>query len=207
MTKVYTHEESLELLPWYVNGTLADAEHKGVERHLRSCLPCRVALQEQHHLAALLKRQPTVPLSAEGGFERLLAQIDAARQSPHPTSGPRVRQLARLTTFTALAASLAFAAWLVTVGTDSSREGSFVTATQSGNGPVEIDVVFAAQVSEDDKRALIREIGGVTSEPTETGRYRVRLDAADSGRADELIERLRTDPRVRLAARAYSSEP
>ena len=206
MNELYYHEEALELLPWYVNGTLSDAEHVGVERHVRSCLPCRVALQEQYQLAELLKQQPTVPLSAEGGFEQLLAQIDAQRRPPpRRISEPSARRLVRLATVTALAASLAVAAWLLTLSRDSSRDAPYVTATQSNDGAVEIDVVFAAQVAEADKRALIREIGEVVGEPSATGRYRVRLSAADAGRTEELVERLRSDARVRFAARAYSS--
>jgi hypothetical protein len=206
VSRLYAHAEALELLPWYVNGTLSEAEHAGVERHIRGCLPCRVALQEQCHLAALLKQQPTVPLSAEGGFERLLAEIDARRRPQRDGLGWRAPRLGRLVPFTALAASLALAAWLVTLGTDSSRDATFVTATQPGNGAVEIDVVFAAGVSEADKSALIREIGGVAGQPSSVGRYRVHLTDASTDRAAEIIARLRADARVRFAAPAYTSE-
>lgn len=204
MSKLYTHEEALELLPWYVNGTLSDAEHADVERHVRTCLPCRVALQEQHHLSALLKQQPTVPLSADGGFERLLAKIDKTQPPPRSMSWARAPRLARFATITALAASFALAAWLVTLETDSSLEPTFVTATQSSSDSVEIDIVFAAQVTEAEKQELIREIGSVVAEPSDVGRYRVRLTDEDADRADEIVERLRGDARVRFAARAYS---
>jgi anti-sigma factor RsiW len=204
VSKLYTHEEALELLPWYVNGTLSDAEHADVERHVRTCLPCRVALQEQHHLSALLKQQPTVPLSADGGFERLLAKIDKTQPPPRSMSWARAPRLARFATITALAASFALAAWLVTLETDSSLEPTFVTATQSSSDSVEIDIVFAAQVTEAEKQELIREIGSVVAEPSDVGRYRVRLTDEDADRADEIVERLRGDARVRFAARAYS---
>jgi anti-sigma factor RsiW len=204
VSKLYTHEEALELLPWYVNGSLSEAEHADVERHVRTCLPCRVAMQEQHHLAALLKQQPTVPLSADGGFERLLAKIDGTQQPPRSRFFPRAPRLARLVTITTLAASMALAAWLVTLDRDSSREPTFVTATQPASDSVEIDIVFAAQVTEPDKQSLIREIGSVMTEPSDVGRYRVRLTDEDADRADEIVERLRGDARVRFAARAYS---
>jgi hypothetical protein len=67
-------------------------------------------------------------------------------------------------------------------------------------------VVFVAEVSETDKRALIREIGGNVGEPNSIGRYRVRLVDRDADRAEEIIAHLRSDARVRFAARAYSSE-
>lgn len=200
MTKLYTHDEALALLPWYVNGSLSDAEHSGVERHVRTCLPCRVALQEQHHLAALLKQQPTVPLSADGGFERLLAKIDAQP----PQLRPGVQRLTRLATVTALAASLALAAWLLTLGTSSRDDATFVTATQTASDDLEIDIVFAAEVREADKQALIQEIGETMAGPSDFGRYRVRLTEENSARVDAIVERLRADARVRFAARAYS---
>jgi hypothetical protein len=205
VTKLYTHEEALALLPWYVNESLSDEEHSGVERHVRTCLPCRVAMQEQYHLAALLKQQPTVPLSADGGFERLLAEIDGQRPRLRVFK-PRVLRLTRLATVTALAASLALAAWLLTLGTDSRRDATFVTATQTASDDVEIDIVFAAEVPDADKQALIREIGDVVAGPSDFGRYRVRLAAENAARADVIVERLRADARVRLAARAYSGE-
>ena len=205
----YPHEKAFELLPWYVNGTLSDAEHREVERHMRNCLPCRVALLEQRHLATLLKEQPTVPLSAEGGFERLLAEIDASRQSARRAAGQRALRLPRLARFAAaaaLAASLVVAAWLVTLRSDSRREATFVTATQPGGAHAEIDIIFADNVSAADHLALIREIKGVTIDgPSDVGRYRVRLTEGEPGRIDGVIERLRGDARVRFAAPAYSN--
>jgi hypothetical protein len=206
VSKLYTHDEALELLPWYVNGTLSDAENSGVERHVRTCLPCRVAMQEQHHLAALLKQQPTVPLSADGGFEELLARIDKTHRPQHGVFGARAPRLARWAAVSALAASVAVAAWLVILGTESTRETTFVTASQSASDSVEIDIVFAAGVPEADKQALVREIGDVMGEPSDIGRYRVRLTGENRSRADEIVVRLRGDARVRFAARAYSGE-
>jgi hypothetical protein len=203
VSKLYTHEQALELLPWFVNGTLAEDERVAVERHVRNCLPCRVALQEQHQLGGLLKQQPTVPLSAEVGFERLLAEIDAARRPPGEA---RTQRLARFASVTALAASLVLAVWLVIVGGDARRDATFVTATDPSSGYVGLDIVFAPQVSEAELRALIQEIDGViTGGPSEIGRYRVRLPSQDAQGADEIVERLRNDARVRFVARAYAT--
>ena len=205
MNKLCTHDEALELLPWYVNGTLSSAERSRVEQHVRTCLPCRVAMHEQAHLAALLKEQPIVPLSADGAFDRLLAEIDKKQRPARSTLGPHAPRLGRLTTVIALAASLAIAAFLVTLGPESTREATFVTATQSASEGVEIDIVFAAQVPEADKHALMREIGEVMADSSDIGRHRVRLSEQDRDRVDEILARLRGDSRVRFAARAYSS--
>jgi hypothetical protein len=49
------HREVLELLPWYVNGTLAGGERSKVERHLSECLPCNAVLKEERRLLTLVR--------------------------------------------------------------------------------------------------------------------------------------------------------
>ena len=41
-----THRESMEVLPWYVNATLADGERRAVEEHLAECAECRQEVVE-----------------------------------------------------------------------------------------------------------------------------------------------------------------
>jgi len=48
------HQEILELLPWYLNGTLESEEHKKIELHLQSCSSCRHELEEYEGLQGLL---------------------------------------------------------------------------------------------------------------------------------------------------------
>ena len=40
-TETISHEESIELLPWLVNGSLGAAELEAVQLHARSCVACR----------------------------------------------------------------------------------------------------------------------------------------------------------------------
>ena len=41
-----TCEQAIELLPWYLNGTLESQEHEEVRGHLETCEACRTALAE-----------------------------------------------------------------------------------------------------------------------------------------------------------------
>jgi anti-sigma factor RsiW len=41
-----TCEQAIELLPWYLNGTLEDQEREAVQGHLETCEACRTALAE-----------------------------------------------------------------------------------------------------------------------------------------------------------------
>jgi anti-sigma factor RsiW len=209
-----THDEAFELLPWFVNGTLSEAERTGVDRHIRACLPCRVALQEQSQLQTLLREQPTVRLSADQGFERLIEGIDAA--SRRRTVRPRRRGAAlaalwagfgrHAVTATVLVGGLALASWLVTIAYDRPQEGAFGTLTTEAADAARIDIVFADGVTEPELRALIRDLGGaITSGPTDRGRYTISLGSADASEReiDEVLRRLREDERVRFAGRAF----
>lgn len=67
-----------ELLPWYVNGTLADEEERGVEDHLESCPACRDAVRELEalRLATRDALAAEAPSPGEAGLARLLAAVD-----------------------------------------------------------------------------------------------------------------------------------
>lgn len=207
MSRAFKHEEAFELLPWFVNGTLAEAEHTGVAQHVRNCLPCRSAVQEQRRIASLIKKQPTVRLSAEPGFERLIHEI--APERVRPAGGPPKKWLQHLATAAGLVVGFGVAAWLVTLGQDPVRDAAFVTATSSPAPVFELDIVFAPEVSETELRALVRDIDGVmTGGPSAVGRYRVRFEGDERGPRDidEVLGRLRSDERVRIAARAFTPE-
>ncbi|HEX6999033.1 MAG TPA: zf-HC2 domain-containing protein [Gammaproteobacteria bacterium] len=196
------HEDVIELLPWLVNGTLSGAERERVERHVRSCLPCRAALKSEQRLAALVQAQPTVRLSPERGFEELLARADrpAARRAGLGFA-PRRAAL--------LAAGLAAAAVVAWLGLPDARDaGEFTTLTAGARtDALRVDVVFAPGASEADVRALVRDIGGtIVAGPSEIGRYTVQLHG-DAHDVDAAIERLRGDERVMFAGRSFDGGP
>ena len=61
-----THEIAVaELLPFYVNGTLGDADRTRVETELATCARCAQELRELHHLADVLRShaRAAAPLS------------------------------------------------------------------------------------------------------------------------------------------------
>lgn len=216
MTKSFTHDEAFELLPWFVNGTLSDTEHVGVDRHIRTCLPCRIALQEQYQLQALLEEQPTVPLSAEPAFDRLLQEIGESRwrrvQRTRPwISLPRFLPSVSRHAVTAavLIISLGLASWLATTSFDGDAESEFATLSAGSGSRFDLDIVFVDGIAESELRALIRDIdGAITGGPSDIGRYRVRVgtSAGDRADVDAVLQMLRSDQRVRFAGRALSNE-
>jgi anti-sigma factor RsiW len=216
MSKPLLHEEALELLPWFVNGTLAGAEHAAVEQHVRSCLPCRAALQEQLQLQTLIKQQPTVRLSPDAGFADLMRQVD---DSAHSRFGPGFRQwhrslanafvpwTRRAVTIAVLIAGLALTSWLLTSRYSNPEQGPYATSSDSTSGSAAlIDIVFADGVTENEMRSLVREINGtIVAGPSDIGRYTIRLDAGVTNGESlrHVIERMQLDRRVRFAGRAF----
>lgn len=208
------HVEVIELLPWFVNGTLTDDERTAVERHVSSCLPCRKALKEELRLRALVADDALSPLSPRHGLDRLLSEIDAAdaRDRPgHRETTPRWRDARGLGL--AVAASLAIAVvgvWTVlSIDRPPPAGGDFSTLTgPAAGGAARIDVVFAAGLTAADREAVLGEIHGTIVEgPSDVGRYTIEIEGGSASEADveQILARLRQDDRVRLASRWFGA--
>lgn len=77
------HRETEELLPWYVNGTLAADERAQLEAHLAQCLRCRRELDAQRALqAALASDEPDV--AVDRALARAHARIDRLESKWRP---------------------------------------------------------------------------------------------------------------------------
>lgn len=199
------HDEIVELLPWFVNGTLPDDEHARVERHVHACLTCYAALQHERRLRSLVRDGTTTQLEAEHGFERLLARIerDAARPAHALGAGRRLRYAAAVVAVAVIGAAL----WLGLDGPTPPDSYETLTSGPGAPGPT-LDLVFSDALPEAGMRALLREIDAtIVAGPTDIGRYTVRLEQT---RTDEelgrLIARLMRDERVRFAGRSFIGE-
>jgi len=194
------HTRIVELMPWYVNGTLAEEERRHVERHVSECLPCRRALNEERRLRGLVAGGGTSPDSLEHGLDRLLGRIDAdAHARP-------VRYRHRLALAAGLAA-LAVGIWAMWPRPPSS-EGEFTTLTSAG-GPraSRVDVVFEPDASPAEIDAALREIGAsVLAGPSGIGRYTIALPGETTEEIERGLDALRADPSVRLVAPAFDED-
>lgn len=83
------HQEAWELLPWYVNRTLAGDEREAVEAHLERCPLCRVEVAAGEELALAVRRGAAAPPDT-GRLARLLARLD----EPGEADGREVAELA-----------------------------------------------------------------------------------------------------------------
>lgn len=70
------HEELVKLLPWYVNGTLDEAEHGRIQRHIEECAECRDNAEVLGDVRRAVRNGSPAPLVPSPDKERLLAALD-----------------------------------------------------------------------------------------------------------------------------------
>lgn len=215
------HDEVWILLPWYINGSLEDAEKARVKRHLRQCLDCRREMVALRRFAEKIADSPTVTVSAYDAYARLWPQLQSRSQplSAGPqdrlqawftrllwrVSGedacPQWRWIVALAVVLSVVAPLGF--WL---GQQQGIESDYRTladpnrADQGVSG--DLQVVFAKDISQQQIDSLVAAVGGqIVAGPSELGVYAVRLVSGheNSSTVPAAIAYLRTQPAVVLA--------
>lgn len=199
------HTRAFELLPWLINGTLAGAERAAVEQHVRACIVCRRELKEQQRLHAAMRARRTADVSAEAGFDRLDAELDAVAGAAPPRW--RIRYATAASFAVAAAAGIAVLAillWLAPLP-DLDRDGYETLATPPADAAL-VDIVFADETTAAEMRDLLADIDGeIVAGPSRLGRYSVRVASGRANdRLDKLIGVLAADPRVRFAGPALT---
>ncbi len=201
-----THREILDLLPWYVNGTLPEQHRAHLESHLRECLPCHAALREERKLHGLLRDQDDLPLGPSHGLNALLDRIDRGQRAARPAAG-----LAPWLGYGLAAGVGGGIVWILLavlpVGGPVDGEFATLSATPAAETPSatpQIDIVFAAAPGAAELEAFGREIGArLVGGPSEIGRYTFALEATAADAVETVLETLRRDSRIRFAGRSY----
>ena len=202
------HEEVHELLPWFVNGTLSDAERARVSAHIDSCLVCRRVVQRERRLLLHMAAEPAANTAIDAGFRRLMDHVDTRRRRPSPPAAASEHRFSWAYAVMMLV-GIGIAIWMATPR-ESVEPAPFATVTdRQGAAATRLDIVLDASI---DARAhdtiaqsIATGIGArIVASPTENGRYMLELpDRADEQTINETLERLRSDPRVQFAGRAH----
>ncbi len=203
------HQETQKLLPWYVNGTLDDAEKAQVDAHLASCPECRAALDTERRLKTEVA---ALPIETSEGWATLRRRIEETREAPRPIAPPATppraarRRPGRLGWIIAAQAAALVAAISVAVKPDLVQPGPRYHTLGSAPAPVagNVIVMFRPSASEEQMRAALRGADArLVDGPTDANAY--VLHVPDAQRAAALA-RLQALPTV-MMAQPVDAEP
>lgn len=193
------HEKVRMLIPWYLNGTLADTEATVVRIHLESCSECRadVAVHERMRLAIVQdEATPIVPSVTASTLLDGLARSESRADSWSP-----YRKYA-------VAASLVLAVLIaiVTITTDFwsvAQNQTYQTATSAQKDSkiaYVLQLQFEFGITPEDRERVLDELGGVDIRALEnTEAYEMLIHIPNSS-LDEL-ERIANEVQSRSEVR------
>jgi hypothetical protein len=191
----------VDLLPWYLNGTLGGRERQRVDGHVRECSSCRDELAKERRIYEEMAVAPSVEYMPAPSLKRLQAAINGRDAELRPS---RPAAVGRLLAWRGLAAAIVVAA--VTVGflianrwgqSHGAEYHTVTTPTAHPQGEV-IRAVFAPTITLVDLQGMLAEAQlRIISGPTEAGVYSL---AATSRRPVSLsLALLRNHAEVRFA--------
>lgn len=213
------HQRIWELLPWYVNGTLLEAEREKVEEHLSGCSRCRAEAEACRRTAQTVRSLGEVaPSPHPVQFQRVLARLGEAETAGRERPGGRRRtgafQAGSRPLWMALAAQaaviLVLAGVVVWDRLHISPETSAAPppavyrtlsdpASRPDPGAARLRVMFSPSATEKEIRALLGAIRGeIKAGPSPMGLYTVEVPAG-SDPVSVILVRLRSEPQVTFA--------
>lgn len=166
-----------EMIPWYVNGTLSDAETALVREHVGSCDDCRADVELHTSMHAAVVENDVTPIMPKTSAADILSGDGAGRSRSAPSFGNTRQRMAVAAGFAILVAAL-----LVDRNTENTNL-QFETAT-SAETATNIDYVlqlrFDENVSEQQRGEIVAQLDDVVKWTTAlSGDYEiyVRLSA------------------------------
>ena len=199
------HQNVLELLPWFVMGTLDEDDRVTVEQHLESCAACRREVEWHAQMRDANLAQP-LPRDADRAFAALRARLPGALQPPVRTSwlsmatdwwrmqAPWLRW-----SFALQPVAIAGLAIALVFGMGRSAEvaqGTFHALSRAGDTPARLVVVFSPEATQSEMRRVLLASGTrIIDGPTAADAY---VLAVAPDRAENAVRQLRTEKSVLL---------
>jgi hypothetical protein len=85
------HEEVFGLFPWYLNGTVAEADRRKVDEHVAVCAACRDQLAREREIYRAMSSESSLEF-IPASFSRLQARLDALSAEEAESPEPALRQ-------------------------------------------------------------------------------------------------------------------
>ena len=199
---------ALELLPWFVNGTLEGDERELVSRQVLASLTCRKELERLRRLHRLMQRDDAEAVATDREFDRLMARIRASEESPRSAEVAGRRRFPWMPY--ALAASVAASAtallWWGTLAPSVPHTYETLTNLASADAAgVRLRVVFAPGVPTSEQRDLFAR-HGLTVVGTPAADGVITLAFPEDADLAAMVAALKRDPRIRLVTSPPGSD-
>jgi anti-sigma factor RsiW len=183
----------IDLLPWYVNGSLAEPEMKQVAAHLATCDQCNRELRFLQGLHDQVRQAETPEAPGEFGLRRLMRDI---RQGKAGRSDNRTMRWQVL-------AAVAMLVVVIQAGI-MLNPGTQETALYTPSGAVSADgVVLQLQFTGQATAAQIQQAlqaadASIISGPSAIGLYRVKLNvpADNAERIQQIVDSLKSQENI-----------
>jgi anti-sigma factor RsiW len=207
------HQEIGELLPWFVNGRLSEADRQRVDAHLRVCEACSDELAAQRRIYGVMSVDAGVERMPLAGLNRLRTRIeslddavpapaapDEVARSEAPAGSSLRQRRGAIAASIALTAVGALAALLWNQHELRIARANYYTVTTTAPQPANtaIRAVFAPMVTLSELQELLDDAHlKIVSGPTEAGVYSLAMSGSPS--VDWSLQRLRGHEVVRFA--------
>jgi anti-sigma factor RsiW len=207
------HQEIGELLPWFVNGRLSEADRQRVDAHLRVCEACTDELAAQRRVHGVMSVDAGVERMPTAGLKRLRLRIesldevgpapaapDEVARSETPAASSLRQRYGAIAASIAMTAVGALAALLWNQHERRIAPANYYTVTTTAPQPANtaIRAVFTPTVTLSELQELLDDAHlKIVSGPTEAGVYSLAMSGSPS--VDWSLRRLRGHEVVRFA--------
>ena len=214
------HTETLLLLPWYVNKTLHKKELLLVEKHLKSCLLCKIELSNLQKLSTAMRQEDLLAPAAHASFLQLKNRIRNNQVSVKQKKGVIPILLAIRLWFSSFSSknwgvaypSIALASLLLLTfsliapvfQTNNKNTGDvFYTLSSSKLNTYpqnEIRLIFSSETTQSEIIQILNSIQGqIVAGPTDKGLYRIRIERETIPNIAKTISFLRNNKQIIFA--------
>ena len=213
------HQKTWDLLPWYINHSLDPAEQDIVKKHIKTCITCRIELNQQQRVFEKMQQTDLLQQVSQVSFAQLKKRIEEPKLyvlTKHNEPKKELKffshQFLSFIKYTALAASLLLLAlpfMLDSLIDKPELKGDYRTLANSIEGEQRnnfIRVIFADQSNPEQIEAILSSVSGhIVKGPSQNGVYEVQIgnQQADSQEVKDAISHLRKNTSVIFAELAH----
>lgn len=207
ITSKSEHQEVWDLLPWYVNHSLDPAEQDFVRKHVKTCVTCRIEINQQQQLLEKIQQPDLLQQVSQVSFAQLKKRM---QEQSKPSQEQKIfsHQFLGFVKYTALAASLLLLAmpFMLNLPTDDPElKGDYRTLANPAEGEHKnniIRIVFAEHSGTEQIETILNGVSGhIIKGPSKNGIYEVQIGnrQANSLEINDAISQLRKNSLVVFA--------